>query len=370
VPLGISDGIVTSTRPVAVGAVVVAHTLAVQSEWESLEHEAFESLERPVDLAAAVAGSVVTAAPLALGVALDDRVLGLFCALGAFNTALAVSSGPALERVSWGAVALGGGFVAVGLATATHDLAWLAVLATLAWSSAWALLRALGPGGTLVGFVVSAVFVIVGGQAGGPGGPWSRMLAYLTGGLLGMIAMVLAARLGRDKAAPPAPSRPHQALRAASPGGVVWHHALRIGSVTGVATALYRALSLPFGYWVPLTTLAVLQPDSHASRVRALQRAAGTLVGTALVAAVSALTSDVGVLVALVFLASGGLFALQARGYQWMVVLLTPTALLMISTVRFRGWDIAADRLVDTGIGIGLALAALTVVDRIQSRRR
>ena len=56
-------------------------------------------------------------------------------------------------------------------------------------------------------------------------------------------------------------------------------HGLRVGLATAFATALYGLLGPSFGYWIPLTVLAVLQPDRHSSRVRLLQRAAGTVVG-------------------------------------------------------------------------------------------
>lgn len=338
--------------------------------WSRLEHEAFRSLERPVDVGAAVGGALATGIPLAVGVAVDHRVLGLFCTLGALNTGLAVSSAPPAERTRWGALAVAGGTGAVGVATVTHDLAWLAVLVTFVW----ALLRVLGPAGALVGFTTTAVFVIVGGQVGGPGQAGQRMLWYVVGGVAGLAAMVLAAQFGPSDATGtgargPAPREAHRALRQASPHGVVWHHAVRTAATAAAATVLYRALGLPFGYWVPLTTVAVLQPDSHGSAVRALQRGGGTIVGTAVVAIVSALTDNPAVLVGLVVISAAALFALQARGYHWTVVFLTPTALLMISTVQFKGWEIAADRVQDTAIGIALALLVLLVSERATRSR-
>ncbi len=142
-----------------------------------------------------------------------------------------------------------------------------------------------------------------------------------------------------------------------------------MGLVAGAATALYRALGLTFGYWIPLTSVAVLQPDSYNSRVRALQRTAGTLVGTAIVAVVAVVTRNEGVLVAIIFLVSGGLFALKERGYFWLTMLLTPTALLMTSTVRFYGWDISITRLVNTAIGLVIAVTVIEVGSRLRSRR-
>jgi hypothetical protein len=55
------------------------------------------------------------------------------------------------------------------------------------------------------------------------------------------------------------------------------------------------------------------------------------------------------------------LYALRERGYFWLVVMVTPTALLMLSAVAFEGDTVAFDRVSNSFIGIviGLALAEL-----------
>jgi hypothetical protein len=50
------------------------------------------------------------------------------------------------------------------------------------------------------------------------------------------------------------------------------------------------------------------------------------------------------------------LFALFARGYFWLVVLLTPTALLTLSAVDYQGDAVAAERAGWSALGIVLAL--------------
>jgi uncharacterized membrane protein YccC len=99
-----------------------------------------------------------------------------------------------------------------------------------------------------------------------------------------------------------------------------------------------------------------------------LQRTAGTLIGTAVVAVVAVATRNESALVAIIFLASGGLFALKDRGYFWLTMLLTPTALLMTSTVRFYGWSIAVTRVVNTVVGLVIAMVVIEVVSH--NRRR
>ncbi len=103
--------------------------------------------------------------------------------------------------------------------------------------------------------------------------------------------------------------------------------------------------------------LAVLQPEEHASDVRAVQRAAGTLVGTAVIALLTIATGAEWLMVAAQGIAAFLLFALLSRGYFWLVVLITPTALLTISAVDYQGVAVAAERAAWSALGIVLGLA-------------
>lgn len=346
---------------------VLPHNELVKNEWEALERDAFRARERSVSLPVAVAGAVATTAPLVVGMAIGNHTLGLICAIGGLNTALVMSPIARGRRTTWGAFTALSGTAAVGVATATHHPAWAAVLATLAWSTAWALLRAIGPEGTLVGFTTTAVLVIVNGLPGTPGESWSRMVEYAVGSAFALILMSLPTATSGDST--PAPIPWSAVTRAMKAGGTVRRHAVRVGLVAAAATALYRILNLTFGYWIPLTAVAVLQPDTRSSRVRALQRTAGTLVGTAIVVVVAVATRNVSALVLIIFLVSGGLFALKERGYFWLTMLLTPTALLMTSTVRFYGWGVAVTRLINTLIGLVIAVAVIEVVGHFRTAK-
>jgi hypothetical protein len=330
-----------------------------------MERDAFRAEERTVNIALAVAGAIATTAPLVLGVAIGKHTLGLICAMGGLNTALVMSPIARRRRMTWGSVTALSGTAAVGVATLAHQPAWVAVLATVVWSSAWAVLRAVGPEGTLVGFTTTAVLVIVIGLPGTPGEWWPRMIEYAIGSLLALVLMSIPAPTPGGPQPGPIPWGAVTGTIAGA--GIVRRHAIRVGLVAGAATVLYRALHLTFGYWIPLTAVAVLQPDSHSSRVRALQRTAGTLVGTGIVAVVAVLTRNESALVVIIFLVSGGLFALKQRGYFWLTMLLTPTALLMVSTVRFYGWDISITRLVNTAVGLVIAVAAIEVANHFRA---
>jgi hypothetical protein len=225
-----------------------------------------------------------------------------------------------------------------------------------------------GPSGHLTGFVIGAIFVITNGIPTETLDVGERVLWFGLGSVAGVALMVVA--YAHD-ALPRSPSRAPlgvvlgrgaaQLRRAIAGDARLRGHALRLASIVAAMTLLYQLLDLEHGYWVPLTILAVLQPEEHASDVRALQRAAGTLVGTALIALLAVATGDEWAMVAAQGVAAFGLFALLARGYFWLVVLLTPTALLTVNAVDFQGVAVAFERAGWSALGIvlGLAIAEL-----------
>jgi hypothetical protein len=316
--------------------------------------EAFRVERRGVDVRAGLAGAVASCTPLALGVATGEPAIGVTACFGGLNAALAVPRGTLRERVGWGAGAALACCVAVAVATAVQDSVAASVAAAFALVGAAAFLRTFGPNGGLTGFVIGAIFVITNGIAAGPLDVGERVLWFALGSLGGVVLMVAAYAGSASAPRPPAIDR-----------GLLGAHALRLASIVAVTTLLYQLLELEHGYWVPLTVLAVLQPNEHASDVRAIQRAAGTIVGTALIALLTVATGNEWLMVACQGIAAFGLFALFARGYFWLVVLLTPTALLTVSAVDYQGVAVAIERAGWSALGIALGLAIAEVCWRL-----
>jgi hypothetical protein len=343
------------------------HTGAVNLErrlWLDAERQALAAEEKRPDLVVGVIGALVTAVPLAIGAASGHRVLGLFCALGGLNVALALPSGTRVTRRRWGVVALVGSTTGVALATAVSAALWLTVLATLAWVAIWCLVRGVGIPAVGVGFVTCAVFIIVAGQPARLSDVPLRTAVYLLGGT---VALALGVGVVRPTFGATTPTRmiPSGTLKLlVVPAGFARQHAVRASLMVAVATLFYRLLHIPDGYWIPLAVIAVLQPDTTSGRTRALQRALGTMAGVVAAAAVITLTRSDPVLLVCVLMTSGGLFALKARNYFWMVALLTPLVLLMLTVVRFTGLRIVGYRVADTLIGTALALVVVEIWDR------
>jgi Fusaric acid resistance protein-like len=330
--------------------------------------EAFRVERRGVDLRAGLAGGLATCGPLALGVATNEPAIGVTACFGGLNAALGVPRGALRERVGWGFGAALACCASVALATVVQDSDAASVIAAFVVVGLAAFLRTFGPNGGLTGFVIGAIFVITNGIPAGSLDVGERVLWFAAGSLGGVVLMVAAYARGAPPSTPGASPLPEVLARGArqladalAHDRLLRAHALRLASIVTGTLLLARLLGLEHGYWVPLTVLAVLQPEEHASDVRALQRAAGTLVGTALIALLAVATGEEWVMVGAQGIAAFGLFALFARGYFWLVVLLTPTALLTLSAVDYQGVAVALERAGWSALGIvvGLAVAEL-----------
>jgi hypothetical protein len=309
-------------------------------------------------------------------VAVDEPAIGVAACFGGLNAALAVPRGALRERLGWGAGASLACGVSVALATAVQGSVAGSVAVAFVWIGLAASLRTFGPHGGLTGFVTGAIFVITNGLPAESLDVATRTVWFLLGSAVGVVLMVAA--YARD-APPPRPAGTplatvltrgaRQLVHALADDALLRAHALRLASIVAVTTLLYQLLGLQHGYWVPLTVLAVLQPEEHASSVRAVQRATGTLVGTALIALLTIASGNAWLMVAGQGIAAFGLFALSSRGYFWLVVLLTPTALLTISAVDYQGDAVALERAAWSALGIVLGLALAELLWRLPPHR-
>jgi hypothetical protein len=312
--------------------------------------------------------------PLALGIGLGEEAIGASAAFGGLNAALGVPRGPLRERIGWGAGASLGCCVSVAAATAVQDSIAASVVTAFVLVGLTAFLRTFGVNGGLTGFVIGAIFVIMNGIPSAPLDVGERTLWFALGSLAGVGLMVVAYARGGQKPTAGTPLgkvllRGARQFRAAlTDDALLRAHALRIASIVALTTLLYQLLGLEHGYWVPLTVLAVLQPEEHASSVRAIQRATGTLVGTAVIAVLTIATGEQWLMVTAQGIAAFGLFALHSRGYFWLVVLLTPTALLTLSAVDYQGDAVALERVAWSALGIVLGLALAELLWRLPHR--
>ncbi len=182
------------------------------------------------------------------------------------------------------------------------------------------------------------------------------------------LAAVAAGAPGASAATrPEAPAPPGLSARAALAANltlrsVAFRHALRLAGAMAFAVAVYRIADVPHGFWIPLTVLFVLRPDFGSTYSRGLMRAAGTLAGAALAAALAAAAGeDRWLIVALAALAAWTTLTFLFANYVVFTTAITVLIVLVLDLVGFDADLLIRERVVATAIGGAIALASYAV---------
>lgn len=136
-----------------------------------------------------------------------------------------------------------------------------------------------------------------------------------------------------------------------------WRYGARLALCIGIASVLVQVADLPRSYWVALTITFVLKPDFGSVFVRGVLRAAGTLVGVAVAAALLTYVPrgwpDVPVVAVLGFL----LPIATSRSYGMQTAAITPLMLLFTDQLGHGGvGDLVPARMLDTLLGCAIVL--------------
>jgi uncharacterized membrane protein YccC len=151
---------------------------------------------------------------------------------------------------------------------------------------------------------------------------------------------------------------------------IAFRHAIRCGVCLAIAVAGERALSIPHGYWIPMTTAIVLKPDFAGTFTFGLLRVAGTMLGLVLTTAIVhyAFGGDWERLALLAALCIG-FRLLTTMHYGIGVMLLTGLVVILLSFDGIAPGDTMLARGIATGIGSALALAAYLAWPTWESQR-
>jgi len=323
----------------------------------------------------AVNGGLALALPAVTLTLLGQPTLGLVASNGAF-LALYLGDRPLLHRARRLPLIAAGLFASAVLAVLVAPFPLLTTVMIAAIAVTAAILTVglrVGPPGSVFFAMVPGVMasMVAPVDHGGAGLDPLALLGVLAFGLvvayLVVIAPLIVPAVRRRARAdqPPAPLR-----------FVTGHESRIVLTRVIIALGLAAAVSVPLGshrsYWVIVTVVAILQSGIHRrlTTVRAANRILGTVLGAGIFLAVVLLDLD-GILLVLVLAALQ--FAVElviVRHYGLALVFITPLALLV--AVRHPGTSVGSivtERIVDTAIGAGIAVAVLVAEFLVERRR-
>ncbi len=137
-------------------------------------------------------------------------------------------------------------------------------------------------------------------------------------------------------------------------------HALRMAAVVGAALAATLVWHGPYTHWLTITLVLVMQPFFATTWQRSLERVAGTLLGGAFAASLSAVVSTRLVLAACLPLLGALALAVRQVSYGVYIAVYTPVVILLVESIH-AGEDqvhIAIARAGFTILGGVIAIAA------------
>ena len=143
----------------------------------------------------------------------------------------------------------------------------------------------------------------------------------------------------------------------------VLRHAVRLGATAAIGTAIARFADVPHGYWIPLTVVMVLRPETAHTYTRCVGRVAGNIVGIVVAAAVILFIHPVGftaAVLAVVFL--GVAYLVSGFGYFALSAALAAAIIFLVEIGGTAGPPAVTDRLLATLIGGALAVLAHVVL--------
>jgi uncharacterized membrane protein YccC len=153
-----------------------------------------------------------------------------------------------------------------------------------------------------------------------------------------------------------------------------FRHAVRMGIIAALASALTLLLQMPRGYWAVLTVLVVLKPNFGGTLAIVIQRIAGTVLGGLIAVILGAFIHDQVALLFCAGLLAFAAFSLRPLNYSLFVLALTPMVVLILNLSNIGDWWIALLRVFETLLGGGLAVLGGCVLfpvwDRQQLRPR
>ena len=143
---------------------------------------------------------------------------------------------------------------------------------------------------------------------------------------------------------------------------------LRIAVATAIlavlTTVMTKTAHIPNGYWIPVTALIILKPQSDKTVERVVFRICGTVAGAGIATLIAAvLRPDESLLAVLVVGLAGLAYSMQRSGYAAFVASVTACVAFLVSLAGLPEIEVVEHRIIATVIGGLLALVTAVGVE-------
>ena len=137
----------------------------------------------------------------------------------------------------------------------------------------------------------------------------------------------------------------------------ITRHAFRLAAAAGAGVAIARFADVPHGYWIPLTALMVLRPETAHTYTRCVGRVAGIALGIVAASLVLVVWQPFGFGAAvLTAIALGIAYAVSGFGYLAVSAALAAAVVFVLDVSGMAGAGTSFDRLIAVLIGGALAV--------------
>ncbi|PHM51373.1 YccS family putative transporter [Xenorhabdus sp. KK7.4] len=146
-----------------------------------------------------------------------------------------------------------------------------------------------------------------------------------------------------------------------TPKSALFRHAIRMSALLCTGYAIIQLFDMQRGYWILLTSLFVCQPNYSATRRRLALRVIGTLAGILIGLPILYLVPSIEGQLLLIVISGVLFFAFRSSQYAHATLFITLLVLLSFNLLG-EGFEVALPRIVDTLIGCGIALLAVSFI--------
>ncbi len=152
----------------------------------------------------------------------------------------------------------------------------------------------------------------------------------------------------------------------------ILRHAARLAAAAAIGTLIARTTGMGHGYWIALTVLIVLRPETAHTYTRCISRIIGNTAGIAAATVVTVMVHPTGVYAAiLAVLFVGVAYAVSGLGYVPLSAALAAAIVFLIDIAGTADGATMSQRIVATLLGGGLAVASHVILpDRSLVRLR